>query len=338
MNNFYRKSFAVMVAACIMSVGPLHAKVWRINNNTSVSNNFTTLAAAFSSAAVVNGDTLYVEGSATNYDAGTLTKRLVIIGTGYLLSGTGGNDGLQANPNSSTSNSILFDSLASGSILMGINVIAFLNSNVDNLTFTRCNANLQQNTTVPNSVAISNLVMNKCRGYISIAGFKLENPQVTNCLFINSYIQMNNVVNGLFRNNTLHSSGVSLNNCYITNNIFTAGTFSVSNCVVKYNVSTQNNMPDPVLNNNKVNQPAASLFAGGSSTDGQYQLSATSPALAAGEPVNGVTPDAGAFGTADPYRLSGIPPIPTIYSLSVPASIPATATSMTITFSTRSNN
>jgi hypothetical protein len=107
---------------------------------------------------------------------------------------------------------------------------------------------------------------------------------------------------------------------------------------VKYNVSNQNNLPDPVVNNNKVNQNAALFFVGGTSADAQYQLGATSPALAAGEPINGVTPDAGAFGTADPYRLSGIPPIPAIYSLTVPASVPATATSMTITFSTRSNN
>jgi hypothetical protein len=338
MNKFYRNVFVTMIIGSI-SLGPVQAKVWRINNNASVSNNFTSLSAAFASAAVVNGDTLYVEGSATAYDASTaLTKRLVIIGTGYLLSGTGANSGLQANPNAATINTLTVDSLASGSTLIGITVTAFLNSNVDNITFTRCNLNLQQNTNIANSFAISNLVVNKCRAYISFSSFKLENPQVTNCLFVNSFAQLGNVVNGLFRNNTINATGVILNNCYTANNIFVQGTLTLTNCVVKYNVSTLNNLPDPVLNNNKVSQPTASLFIGGASADGQYQLSATSPALAAGEPINGITPDAGAFGTADPYRLSGIPPIPTIYNLTVPASIPATATSMTITFSTRSNN
>jgi hypothetical protein len=149
---------------------------------------------------------------------------------------------------------------------------------------------------------------------------------------------MGNVINGLFRNNTLVSSGGTLNNCYVSNNIFSSSSLTFTNSLVKYNVSNQNNLPDPVVNNNKVNQNAALFFVGGASADAQYQLGATSPALAAGEPINGVTPDAGAFGTADPYRLSGIPPIPAIYSLTVPASVPATATSMTITFSTRSNN
>jgi hypothetical protein len=337
MNNFYRKVFATLIAICALRTA--HAKVWRVNNNAAVSTNFTTLAVAVANASVVNGDTLYVEGSATNYDGVTLTKRLVIIGPGYLLSGTGANTGLQFNPNPATLTSVALDSLSSGSTFVGLSVTAFINSNVDNITFARCSLNLQQFIPVPNSYAISNLVIKQCKAYIALNSFKLENPQVVNCLFVSSQAQLGNVINGLFRNNTVISSGVILNSCYISNNIFsTSGTLTVSNSLVKYNVSNQNNLPDPVVNNNKVNQNAALFFVGGASADAQYQLGATSPALTAGEPINGVTPDAGAFGTADPYRLSGIPAIPTIYSLNVPASVPATATSMTITFSTRSNN
>jgi hypothetical protein len=336
MKTIRRSSIALIFTICVGSLA--QAKVWRINNNTSVSNHFTSLTAAFGSGAVLNGDTLYVEGSATAYDGGTLSKRLVIIGTGYFLSGTGANSGLQANPNTATISNISFDSLSSGSTCIGVSITAYLNSNVDNITFTRCNVSIQQNTNVANSFAISNLAVNKCKAYIYIPAFKLENPQVTNCIFASSVAQMTNVVNGLFRNNTLISPILTLNNCYVTNNIISGGNVALSNCTVTYNVSTANNLPDPVINNNKVNVAAASLFVGGASADGQYQLSASSPALAAGEPINGVTPDAGAFGTADPYRLSGIPPIPTIYSLTVPTSVPASATSMTITFSTRSNN
>ncbi|MEQ1554417.1 MAG: hypothetical protein ABL929_09580, partial [Ferruginibacter sp.] len=74
------------------------------------------------------------------------------------------------------------------------------------------------------------------------------------------------------------------------------------------------------------------------STDGQWRLKAGSPAIAAGETVLGITPDCGAYGTADPYVLSGIPPIPTIYLLTVPAAIASNATTMPITISTKSNN
>lgn len=338
MNNFYRNVFAVLIAICML-LGTAHAKVWRVNNNVAVATNFTTIAAAVANTFVVNGDTLYVEGSATSYDPITLTKRLVFIGNGYNLSGTGSNTGLQFNPNPATLTSVALDSLSSGSTFMGVSITAFINSNVDNITFARCSLNLQQFNSIPNSYAISNLVVKQCKAYISLNTFKVENPHVINCLFVSSQAQMGNVINGLFRNNTIISTGVTLNSCYVSNNIFSSsGTLTTSNCLIKYNVSTQNNLPDPFVNNNKVNQNAASLFVGGASVDGQYQLSATSPALVAGETINGITPDAGAFGTADPYRLSGIPPIPAIYSLTVPASIPATATTMTITFSTRSNN
>ena len=336
MNNFYRNVFAVLIA--VFSLGKAHAKVWRINNNAAVSANFTTLAAAVANASVLNGDTLYIEGSATTYDAINLSKRLVFIGAGFLLSGAGANTGLQANPNGSSISNVNIDSLASGSSFIGLNLTAFINSNADNLTFARCSLSVQQFTAVPNSFAISNLVIKQCKAYISLLNYKLENPQVINCLFLSSQAQLGNVINGLFRNNTLYQSGATLNSCYVTNNIFSGGIFTASNCLVKYNISTLNNLPDPVANNNKVNQNGATFFAGGASADAQYQLSATSPALAAGEPINGITPDAGAFGTADPYRLSGIPPIPTIYSFTVPASVPSSATSMTITFSTRSNN
>ncbi|HEY1200728.1 MAG TPA: hypothetical protein VGE79_07095, partial [Niastella sp.] len=298
----------------------------------------TTLASAVANPSVSNGDTLYVEGSATSYDGINLSKRLVIIGAGYSLSGAGANAGLQANPNPSVTSSIYIDSLASGSTFVGLTLTAYLNSNVDNITFVRCSLNLQPFTVISNSYAVSNLVVKQCKAYIALSSFKLENPQVTNCIFVSSQAQLGNCINGLFRNNTLVSSGGTLNNCYVSNNIFSSSTLTFTNCLVKYNVSTHNNLPDPVANNNKVNQNGALFFVGGASADAQYQLGATSPALAAGEPINGVTPDAGAFGTADPYRLSGIPPIPTIYSLTVPASVPATATSMTITFSTRSNN
>lgn len=336
MNNFYRNVFAALLVIC--SLGTAHAKVWRVNNNPAVATNFTTLASAVANAAVMNGDTLYVEGSTTNYDQFTLTKRLVIIGPGYLLSGSGANTGLQFNPNSSTLTSVSIDSLASGSTFAGLTITAYINSNVDNITFARCSLNLQQFTVIPNSYAISNLVVKQCKAYIGINTFKLENPQVINCVFVSSQAQLGNVINGLFRNNTLVSSGGALNNCYVSNNVLSSSSITFSNCLVKYNVSNQNNLPDPVINNNKINQNAALLFVGGASADAQYQLGATSSALIAGEPINGVTPDAGAFGTADPYRLSGIPAIPSIYSLNVPASVPATATSMTITFSTRSNN
>lgn len=311
------------------------AKVWRVNNNVGVSADFVQLSTAVANAAVQNGDTIYVEASATSYNAVALNKRLVLIGTGYFLSE---NTGLQANPNDAVVGSISLDSLASGSSLLGLRFNQlFTNSNPDNITITRCHISISTNSALPNS-RLSNWVINKSYlGNISFGNtfYIFEDLQITNCFVSGSFIIVSNI-NTLLRNNVF-MNGVTTSNSYVANNIFiNFSSPNFTNCTVKYNIAQANVLP--AGNNNQNNISQANLFILTGSTDGKYQLKAGSPALAAGEPVNGEIPDCGPFGTADPYRLSGIPPIPTIYAFTVPVSIPSSATTMTITVSTRSNN
>ncbi len=85
----------------------------------------------------------------------------------------------------------------------------------------------------------------------------------------------------------------------------------------------------------------STVYVGGTTGgwDSRMMLKAGSPAIGAGVTVGTiVSPDCGAFGATDPYKLSGIPNIPTIYSLSAPTSIPSGTNSMNVTFSTRNNN
>ena len=67
--------------------------------------------------------------------------------------------------------------------------------------------------------------------------------------------------------------------------------------------------------------------------DARYQLHPNSPAKGAGE--NGT--DAGAFGGDEPYILSGIPSIPTIYQLTVPANVPQGGT-LNVQIKAKTNN
>ncbi|MGB3234397.1 MAG: hypothetical protein WBA94_00875, partial [Ferruginibacter sp.] len=121
-------------------------------------------------------------------------------------------------------------------------------------------------------------------------------------------------------------------------------TFSATNSTVKNNTcigaAPAGFAPFVGLNGNVAGELDANIFQGltGNSTDGQWRLKAGSHAIATGETVSSITPDRGAFGTADPYVLSGIAAIPTIYSLTVPASVASNATTMPITISTKSNN
>ena len=317
----------------ILQAGTVQAKVWRVNNTPGVAADFKEVSAAAAHASVGNGDTLYVEGTATIYGAFTLNKKLVLIGSGYFLSGTGANTGLQAMGQSSKVSNINIDSLGSGSVIMGLSTQVYLSSSVDDITITRCEGFIGRHTTYPNS-KITNLVITKYYGYVDLTSYTLEYPRVTNCIF-NNVVVLNAVINGLVRNN-IFASVPTIANSYITNNIFLSNV-TITSSTVKYNIATSNGTL-PAGNGNQNGVPYSTIFVSTGSNDGRYLLKAGSPALNAGEPINGETPDIGAFGTADPYRLSGIPPIPTIYELVVPGSVPATATTMDITFSTRSNN
>lgn len=148
--------------------------------------------------------------------------------------------------------------------------------------------------------------------------------------------------NNVVRNNVFRTS-VAMYSGYFANNIVSS-TLNFINVVVKNNVGIGNPSGFSTYvgsNGNIGGYTDAQVFQGisSNSTDGQWRLAASSPAIAAGLTVGSVvTPNAGAFGGPDPYKLSGIANIPTIYSLTVPASIPSGTNSMTITFSSRNNN
>jgi hypothetical protein len=324
-----------------------NAKVWRINNTPGVTADFSTGPLALASSSVVNDDTLYFEGSATAYAGFTLNKRLVIIGTGYFLTGANSNPGLQANINSSNfaGGSIYIDSTSSGSTLIGLDYVTIGNgpsgAGTDNITITRCNiSSLSQVYGFSGPLNMTGWKINKCyfSGGINFAVFTLLNWEVTNNIFMGA-LTMNNTnnLNNLIRNNVCRSN-IDLYSGYFSNNLIIANAFNTVNVTIKNNISSGNNLP--AGNGNLNSQPDASVFQGlaGNSTDGQWRLKVASPAIAAGETISAITPDCGAFGTADPYKLSGIPAIPTIYLLTVPASVASNATTMPITISTKSNN
>lgn len=316
----------------------VQAKVWRVNNNTGVNADFSNVNTAINHVSVQTGDTIYVEPSAAGYSGGTLSKRLVIIGAGYFLLE---NLGLQYSTNDSNIGMMSIDSLGSGSVFMGLRASTiFVNSNVDNLVFHRMSGNINANNSSANS-RMTNWIINKCylgNFSFSSSSYFFENLHISNCIISGSF-NASTMSNGLIRNNVFTGS-VSTANAYLSNNIFTTVTASnvtTVNCTVKYNIAVAANTL-PAGNNNQNGIPVANIFTNTGSSDSRYMLRAGSPAIAAGEPINGVTPDMGAYGTDDPYRLSGIPPIPAIYALTVPASVPSTASSMTITVSSRSNN
>lgn len=340
--------------ALLMSTVQVNATVHRVNNNVGSAAAFSTFAAAVASSSVLPGDTLHLEASATAYTPSLLNKRLVIIGLGYYLDpangSTPGNAGLQASTNNARfSSALAFDTLATGSRFLGVEFTSvFLDPRADNISFERClfTSSVSWNIVGTASQQAVGIRFNKCflAASFSFSGsnFNFVDLEITNCIFTGGLsFSGANLLSALIRNN-LFGSTVVVTNTYFANNIIInigSGGFTSANSIVRNNISQFAGL-FPAGNGNQA-APAndiTRIILNTGTADGRFRLSPTSIAIGAGETVGGVTPDVGPFGTADPYRLSGIPPVPTIYSLTVPATVPAAATTMNITLSTRSNN
>ncbi len=130
-----------------------------------------------------------------------------------------------------------------------------------------------------------------------------------------------NIANTIFINNITSSS--ASNNPVATNPGSTGNVFDVSFANNAYFLGYPNNTSGSTTLN---------------SPDARYRLSATSPAKNAGIiPGTATATDCGAYGGTNPYKASGIPPIPSFYKLNAPSST-ATGNSYTLTFSVKSNN
>lgn len=352
-----KKDFSLLAIALLQLICiNASAKVWRVNNNAGASANFSSFDAAVNDASVVNGDTLYIEGSATNYYDATISKQLTIIGTGYFLDPDDAtypaNTGLQYNKYSSAIRSINLVAGSGGCKFIGI---FFTGGTIygavwTNITFEKCR--VAEAFYVPGA-SNSGLTIRKC--YIatnlvcnsgSLTNFTCENnifAEYTASLNFPNLSGSNNI----FRNNSFYPSGISyvtnIANCYVANNIFANNNYAVNftNCNIKNNLFQQNQSLPPSAVNNLINVDMSTVYVGGTtgSIDSRLILKSGSPAIAAGVTVGAVvTPDCGAYGATDPYKLSGIPGIPTIYSITAPTSIPSGTNSMNVTFSTRNNN
>ncbi len=252
-----------------------------------------------------------------------------------------------------------------GASMAGITVTGTLRfTNVANVLVTRCNLNAIRFDNYGNTAANNiKITKNFIQSGISTTGFTgtpsvdvtFENnifaAATNNGAFINIDLPVN--MKGLFRNNIVSDAagfGIKISNFYVTNNILiNQSNFTNANVnnVYKNNIFTLTVPGNGIVggtNGNVVNVPIANIFAanlGASSGDARFQIlaAATNPAFDGGETIGAViTPDCGAFGATDRYRLSGIPAIPTVYSLIIPSGVATGASTMTISVSTKSNN
>ncbi len=343
MISFFAAAMALSISAS--------AKIWRVNNNPGVNANFVNTNDAIASASVVNGDTLYIEPSPTAYNGISLTKRLTFIGAGFLLDpANSGNAGLQNGIDPSFVNSISLNEGSNGSRFLGISFssISFSTfSTATNVSFERCyfSSGLFLSNSNYSNISVRKCFFNGAR--IECTSGSIANFTCENNIFYNTFAYLNLTTltgsNNIFRNNSFSNvgAGITLLNAYVANNIFgCTGGFTFTNSTVKNNLFQTTATLPGTATNNQFSINMANVYEGTTGgLDNKLKLKTGSPAIGAGLTVGAVTnPDCGAFGATDPYKISGIPNIPTIYSLTVPVSIPSGTPSMNVTLSTRNNN
>jgi hypothetical protein len=330
----------------------LFAKSWRINNNPDVQADFRTLADAHISAS--SGDTIYLEPSLKCYEGFTCTKKLVLIGAGYFLSE---NSPTQSSPlNSVVCGDITFNPGSEGSEMMGISI----SNNTVNLktSYLVIRRNLiktilfvyQTEVTLNNLFITQNYIYNITGGVYLGHNYFIEGLVFSNNIVVNdfgfSYIKnksdcpcYDQALYGQFTNNVFLGN-VNIESSTLRNNIFYKSDFSPN--LLKYNAynTIEENIFAKVLpwsdvvnyqipSSNIDNANMGTLFVGGASTDGKWQLQASNSIP--------IKDKCGAFNGLNPYVLSGIPDVPTIYYLNVPP-IVNQKDGINVTIKAKSNN
>ena len=267
-----------------------------------------------------------------------------------------------------------------GTVLQGLYLQLGVLIKASNVTITRCSIHgqltlqrLSASQNASGAIISHNFFENVYYSFTNIYGYSTYNSAtcsytlfpVQNVIFKNNinlrFSAFGNSASGGSCTPSIPSTSIpSANNITITNNTFNGGNSitNCQNCTVHSNIFREppvtgilNNCPgtaasynvcstNPCVNGtNNVDAVTDNiLFVGGNATtyDKNLQLTGSSQAVGAG--LGGV--DAGAFGTNNPYRLSGLAPVPqiTAYSQNASSGIYTTATPMSITISVRGNN
>ncbi len=280
-----------------------------------------------------NGTIFMVGGGSYGITTGiVINKPITLIGTGYFLT-----TGSQATPTSSALGEVTFNSGSSGSVLVGFmtGTISVLANNVQiSRNYTNYikvgygpysgssvivnNAVVKQNYSVgvvlsnsTNTILQNNIILRECTVTASVnlicsATIKHNTiacaPAVDSNLGIGSNIR--------FENNIIQPLYTDINTrqfVYFQYNVFTGVSWAVDNT-------------------NKLNQNGNIIYQGFPTNtgnlpeDARYILALNSPAKNSGSPTS-ANYDCGAFGGSEPYVLSGLPAVPTIYEMVVPTSV-----------------
>ncbi len=340
----FRLLTVVSLAVALLAAPAAQAQTIRRVNNVGVTGAgiFSSLQAAHDAATA--GDIIYLEPSGISYGDLAATKPLTIIGNGFFHGEQ--SPVLVVDPRASIVGIVLLLPGAAGTRLTGLTVTSRIMCTANNCTIERNRVfgngiNIGQdqfqtstNVTITTGLIRQNFieaVLEFRPGGSTIAGLLISNNFIQNGIIggnsssLNSVLITNNVIGNRAGTNGV---GIDVDNCVLKNNILTSsGGVAVRANSFSNNISVNTQFGS--ANGNQSSVSLASIFGGGSNSEGQFQIAPGGPADNTGE--SGV--DVGMFGGTTPYVLGGVPSIPTIFEYSQSVS----GTTLNAVISTKSN-
>jgi hypothetical protein len=360
-----RTLFYFLTTFLIFGLSQSYAKVIRVDNNEGASADYVKLQDAINNAE--EGDSIYIVGSPNIYDRndrGTaieirLNKQVTLIGPGYFL---GENEQTQVKNQTAKVYRINIGEGADGAVLTGldinINSNSYVNINAERFDGSRGSEGPSNIKLFRNSMELIYVVNARntliTQNYFGSQNYPIylyanaSSSVITNNIIITSntisiYGRDNvELVNTVISNNTLSHRIYTVNGATIQNNIFISGGFYDSdNNNVKNNLFTttqdavvEERSTGNSFSNNIFSAVQANIFVvPDPSVDNQYQLASDSPAT--GQGIEGE--NLGAFGGLSPYKLSGLPAIPSIYDLTT-SGVGSPAAGMPVQVKVKSHN
>ena len=309
-----KKTFttSILVAALAMTAMTATAKSWRINSDVTKNADFTDINAAMSSAEVAAGDTLYLDPECLLTDNQTVSKRVTIVGSGYLR---------RSAPHQGATISGALYLTAANAKIEGVTMTGDVYIRAQYVTIERCRATsyLGLNTGVNAQYAtIRQCYLNRISGHGSTSTYsaywtienniilrtstshsveRLNNPTIRNNYILynyggSGYYSIADIQGGIITNNIIFNKKTN-------NNVWS----NVIDAVITRNVTSSAEKTDYPDNIYLAHSDESLVFKMEGTYDQKYQLKDDSPAK--GYATDGG--DCGHTGGTYPYVISGLP-------------------------------
>lgn len=192
-----------MLAIAVLLVGStsVSAKSWRVNPNPNMKANFTDINAAMANEEVVAGDTLYLDPGVTITTEQTISKEVVVVGTGFFFTDQ---------PHGEAKIASNLKITAANAKVEGLYITGETRVNASYVTLERCRIG---GSVYGNQATCVNAIIRQCQIERMISGYGSSDNRSANWLIENCYMSCNYTDLPTFEN--LFSA--TIKNCYIVN-------------------------------------------------------------------------------------------------------------------------